>query len=314
MELVIDYIRSVFSTLCVICMLLPKISGLVKPTWSPENSEAVLNCVVVSDTHLDGNLFRDRNDKLRRIYTDISLCERKVDVLLNVGDMTNSGVDREYRNIRRLERYLKVDHTVVCLGNHDSWYGSDTLDYPSALANFTGYLAKKGIDTQKAYYSTEINGYHFICLATEASDHDEILPVYSEKQLDWFDRELSSAVDSGLPVFVLSHLAAAGKNGITSSNLPERVNEILLSHAGSAAPILFFSGHHHTFSPSILENEGSIYYINMPSTQYNDEFGDDENGGLGMTMEVCRNSITLRVRNFITETFPEGYRFEIGWQ
>lgn len=312
MENVISLIRSVFITLGVIAQLLPCRFGLTQNKWSPENEDAVLNCVIFSDTHTDGDPFRDRNDKLRKVYTGASSCTAPIDVVLNVGDLTNSGTAKDYRNVRNFDFWMKAENTVVCLGNHDSWNGSDTLDYDTALKNFTNYLAKHDIKTKTAYYAKAVKGVYFICLATERCDHDELTPVYSETQLNWFDETLTEAEKSGMPVFVLSHIPLSGKNGIGRTTLPDEVHDVLLAHSDYEKPILFFSGHYHDFSRNILENEKNFYYINMPSTQYNDEFGsEDERGGLGMTAELCGNKLILRVRNFITGTFVDGYRFEI---
>ena len=315
MNAVIEYILSIVITLETFFSLTPNLLGNVT-SYTPENEGVLLNCAIVSDTHADTNIFRDRTNKLRIAYAGINESSEDIDVLLNIGDITNSGTRKDYRTQKQLERrYIKAKHIVACMGNHDSWNESADPDYDEAVRLFLNYLKKKDINADKVYYSTVIKGYHFICLATESLDLHENTPVYSDTQLEWLDSELTKAEESGLPVFVLSHMPVNGHNGISSSALPARVGEILESHSAYGKPILFFSGHYHDFTPNIFDSEGNVYYINLPSLEYNDdtEYDCNDKGGQGLTMEVYENRIILKARNFITDKWADGYRLEIDF-
>lgn len=316
MEAVLSYIISIFLTIETIFSLAPNLFGKVT-TYAPEENGIILNCAVVSDTHADRNIFRDRTDILRKAYAGIGESSESIDVLLNIGDITNSGTRQDYRTQKRLEKvYVKAENYVSCLGNHDSWNESADPDYEEAKRLFIDYLKTKGIDSEKIYYSTVIDGYHFICLGTESLDLHEALPVYSVEQLQWLDSELKEAVKSGLPVFVLSHKPVAGHNGIEDSEgLPKAVDEIMQKYASAESPVIFFSGHYHDFTPSIFDSENNVYYVNMPSTEYNDETENEcnDNGGMGVTMEVYEGKIIIKARNFIKDKFIDGYRFEIDF-
>ncbi len=316
MKAVLSYIISVFLTIETIFSLVPNLFGKVT-TYAPEESGIILNCAVVSDTHADRNIFRDRTDRLRRAYAGINESGEKINVLLNIGDITNSGTRQDYRTQKRLEKvYLKAENYVPCLGNHDSWNESADPDYEEAKKLFLDYLKTKGIVSEKVYYSTVIDGYHFICLGTESLDLHEALPVYSDEQMQWFDSELQEAVKSGLPVFVLSHKPVSGHNGIENSEgLPGTVDEIMQKYASAENPVVFFSGHCHSFSSDIFDSENNVYYVNMPSTEYNDETENEcnDNGGMGLAMEVYEKKIILKARNFITDKWIDGYRFEIDF-
>ena len=313
MNTVLEFIVSIIITLETIFSLTPNIFGQVK-SYAPEGNGIILNCAVVSDTHADRNNFRDRTNNLRMAYAGIRESCEDIDVLLNIGDITNSGTRQDYATQKLLQKvYIKAKHTVACLGNHDSWNESADPDYPEAKRLFLKYLKHNGIESENVYYSEVIDGYYFICLGTEALDLHENLPVYSDEQLSWFSDTLDKATESGLPVFVLSHLPLSGHNGIGGSNLPSAVDDILKSHADYDKPILFFSGHCHTFSPAIFEQSGNVCYINMPSVEYNDEteYECNDKGGMGMTMEVYSNRIILKARNFIKDEWAENYRFVI---
>lgn len=315
MEMVLEYILSILLTVQIIFSLGPNLFGQVK-SYEPERDNVILNCAVVSDTHADRNYFRDRSDILRNAYAGINESSEKIDVLLNIGDITNSSNKLDYATELMLEKaYIRARNTVACMGNHDSWNESADPDYDEAARLFKSYLQHNRIKSEKVYYSTVIDGYYFICLATEALDLHGALPVYSDEQLEWFSNELDRAEESGLPIFVLCHRPIAGRNNMNTSLLPAAVDEILQNHSDYDKPILFFSGHCHTFSPAIFDSENNIYYINMPSLEYNDEveYECNENGGMGVTMEVSEDSIVLKARNFIKDEWIDGYRFEIDF-
>lgn len=314
MNAVIAYIVSIFITLQTIFSLLPQMS---KVTYSPAHDNVILNCAVVSDTHADNNSFRDRTNILRRAYTGIGNSSEPIDVLLNAGDITNSGDTREYWNEERLEDvYIKPAHTVACLGNHDSWNGSADPHYDKALSLFYGYLKTRGIQTDKPYYATVIEGYYFICLGTESLDLHEAAPIYSEAQLQWFDDTLTKAEQSNLPIFVLTHKPIEGHHGITGDSVTSAAFDgVLQGHSSYAKPILVFSGHHHTFGKQNYESQGNIYYFNLPSMEYNDETEGkcNDKGGMGLTMEVYENEIIIRSRNFIKDKNIDGYELVISF-
>lgn len=316
MQFILDYILSIFVTLSTIFSLIPGLAGN-NTSYSPEKDGIILNCTVVSDTHFDKNSFRDRTNILRRTYAGIAESSRDIDVLLNIGDITNSGCEREYLNANKITNfYVKPKHMVACLGNHDSWHESADPNNELAQKLFIQYINRNGVKCDNVYYSTVIDGYRFICLATETLDIDGEPPTYSEEQIAWFDNELTKAEESNLPIFVLCHRPLSGYNGITSEMVPKAINDVLDKHSRYSKPIIVFTGHCHTLSPNWIDSKGSIYSIQLPSTEYNDEveYECNDNGGMGLTMEVYENSIVFKARNFQKDLFVEGYRREIEWQ
>lgn len=282
--------------------------------YSPEGNGVILNCAVVSDTHTDSNALRDRNFILRNAYSGIGRSSRRIDVLLNAGDITNSGTAMEYAICNTLYRtYINPRHYVACMGNHDSWNGSASPDYNRAKRLFLSHLRANGTNADNVYYYEKINSYYFICLGTEGLDHDDIKPVYSEKQLKWFDSVLTEAVKSKKPVFVLSHKPVAGYNNAGTDCVPSRVDAIMKAHATKSSPVIFFSGHLHHFGKKMYDRGGNVFYVNLPSTEYNDgtQFYANDKGGTGLVMEVYSDRVVLRARNFIKDSFIDGYRYVI---
>lgn len=311
--IIYDRIVASFLTLVTIINILPgMITG--KTTYGPCEDDIILNCAVVSDTHADGNPVRDRSDILRQSYAGISRCSKKTDVVLNIGDVTNSGSRLEYKYCKRIMKtYLNSDTFIACMGNHDSWNGSADPDYEAAKKLFIDFINSYGNEAKNVYYCRIIKGYHFICIGTESLDIDGQPPVYSEAQIKWFEDEIIKAEKSGKPVFVLSHRPLNGRNGINSSGvIPQKFDEIMQAHS-TTVPILFFSGHCHTFSNNLYEKSGNVHYFNLPSTEYNDETigGPNDKGGMGLTMEVYEDKIIINARNFIKDKNIEGFSYEI---
>ncbi|MCQ2470647.1 MAG: metallophosphoesterase [Clostridia bacterium] len=315
MSAVLDYIVSMFVTISLLFNMLPAIMNHA-PLYSPESEDVKLNCVVVSDTHFDNNYFRDRTDIMRKTYLGIGKCSEDIDVMMNLGDITNSGSKAEYRHANVITKtYVKPKNYVACIGNHDSWNGSADPDFDTALSLYFKHLKAFGIKTDKVYYSQEIEGYWFICLGSESIDIDDCPLNYSEEQLQWFNDTLAQAVQSEKPVFVLNHKPIAGHNGVEYDyGLPSEIEEIMNKYDTKESPVLYFSGHRHTFAPeNAFERDGDVYYLNLPSTEYNDDTigTPNDNGGMGVTMEVYENKIVIKYRNFIKNEFVDGFRFEI---
>ena len=87
------------------------------------------------------------------------------------------------------------------------------------------------------------------------------------------------------------------------------------ANANAEALIILFSGYCHTFGKSLYENEENVYYFNLPSTEYNDETEDKITGcgGMGLTMEIYKEIIIIKARNFIKDKFFDGYRYGINF-
>lgn len=316
MSAVTEILTSVLLTAATLFNLFPCMLGLGPKTYSPEEEGVKLNCAIVSDTHADGNPVRDRTNILRNTYAGIGRGTAKTDVLINAGDITNSGTAKEYRCMNRLiKTYVRPEYNVSCFGNHDSWHESADPDYGEAVRLFLKYLKKYGTDTDRVYYSKIIDGYYFICTGTESLDLDENAPTFSPEQLSWLDACLSEAVENGKPVFVLCHKPFRGYNGITYNYGTDGIRDIILKYKNSSVPVFVFSGHCHDFTPKCFESDGTVYFLNLPSTEYNDEteYECTELGGMGFVMEVYGHKVILRARNFIKDKFIDGYRFEVDF-
>lgn len=292
--------------LLVIFECVPK--AAFAPRQKPE-SDVLLNAVIIADIHTDGDPTRDRNNLIRQEFTGLTRYAGKTDALIMDGDITNCGDKKEYRHLRSMLRtYVKTKQLVPVMGNHDSWNQSEDPDFEEATRLFQKFCRFCKIKTDKNYYSIGIKGYKFIILGTEALSHNQA--TFSDEQLKWLDTELASEAGNGKPVFVMCHQTLADKNGTVGigdggsvgEQSPE-VEAIMKKYADDGMKILYTSGHMHDMGENSFQQDGNIYYLNLPAFQYD--------GGIGCSLKVYENKIQLQFVDYLNGTELEDYSFGI---
>ena len=266
--------RAVISILVVINCLPTAFSARFQ---NKKAEDVLLNAVITADLHTDGDITRDRNNELRKRFTAVTEKTGKTDAFILAGDLTNSGDEKEYTFLMSmLTAYTSSEKYIPAMGNHDSWHHSDDPDFGLATKYYQNFCRFCSIKSGKNYYSAKVNGYTFISLGTEALSHNQA--TFSGEQLKWFDGELAKAAADNKPVFVICHQTLAGKNGTgpadDSGCIGEQSGEvegIMKKYADDGMTILFISGHmHESVSSKSLDRRGSIYYLNLPSFQYDE--------------------------------------------
>ncbi|MBR3438335.1 MAG: metallophosphoesterase [Clostridia bacterium] len=264
--------------------------------------DIALKAVLVSDIHADADPTRDRTNLMREVFAAIGRTQNDADTLVMSGDLTNSGDLREYINLENsLNLYCRIYDRVPEMGNHDSWHHSDDPDYSKAQTYFRQFCLWNGINTDKVYFTKQVNGIPFIVTGVEDCDFKN--PYHSEEQLAWLEKELNAAVEDATPVFLICHKPV---EDLCDSSA--RMAEILKNAAQKAkAPIVYVSGHQHEIGENTFSREGMLVYLNLPSMLYTDD------GGLGFTAEIREHSLTLTGMNFLTSTPLEDYIYIIEY-
>ncbi len=278
--------------------------------------QLLFSAALIADTHSDSGFFHDRSKALRRIVCGISHAERLPDALVIAGDISNATDEKEYGMFKWcLKTFNDVPALIPAVGNHDT-RASDT--YEEAEKYFCDFAAAFGINTEKTYYATEVNGYPFIVLGSEGQLRLEA--VLSDEQLAWFETELQKAVKGDKPVFIISHqplyksnnvfydASAETNHGIGAQS--DKVEAILRKYVPLCkAPVFFISGHLHwnygveRIDTDFMEN---LVSVNLPSVSKN-----EATTGLGMSLEVYKDKILLRGINYITQEWIEDWQYEI---
>ena len=275
-----------------------------------------LNAVIVSDTHTNDTTTHEHNRTLAKLFSGIGKSKSRVDAVVLPGDLTETATPREYSNLAAvIKRYNKADALIPALGNHDVRGDMSKDDYDANMRQYYAFCQTMGVDADKPYWCKTINGYRFLVLGAEAEIKD--CTWFSDEQLQWLDRQLTEAEQVGKPVFIVNHQVIDHTNDVDNlwwyagsiGDQSDQVKEIITRHTENGLTVVFISGHLHAeYNPYSFEQVGDrLYFLNLPSAQYTEEFGQ------GCTLECYTDRVLIRTRNFITgEWLPDEYTVPLG--
>lgn len=254
---------------------------------------------VISDLHIHGKAHQ-YNENLEQAIIELNQVNAYADVLCIVGDMTESGKDKEYDQLNQLLKIGNQKETYMILGNHDvRWLEGG---YEEAYNRF---LKKSGMP--QAYFDKWINGYHLIFLATSQDLKDQA--ILAEKQLVWLEAKLAEGIDDK-PIFVFLHQSilntSAGSYQVDAYNqeYPDGVveGEQLKKILGKYPQAICFTGHTHAVvnHPKTVYEKQGTYYVNTGSVAYtiaSEGYGEDESSQ-GLCIEVYDKEVVIKGRDF----------------
>ena len=279
----------------------------------PLNSdECNLSFAAISDIHMTSSELR--SFMLTFGLHDMENYDEELDLLVCTGDLTDHGEKEEWEMLERtFSNYKPAKEIILAQGNHDTWTEDDGYDL--ARDYFIEYNNKiTGRNIEKEYYSTKVNGYTFIVLASET---DRTSMYMSDEQLDWFAAEMEKASKDGLPVFVICHWPINQSHGLPETwgeedmepddggigDQSAAVEEIIKKYKN----VFMISGHvHNGFSNDrqaetngyvSVESHGSFHSINLPTYMYMTIRGRVANG-TGYQIEVYDDKVEIRGRSF----------------
>lgn len=287
--------------------------------------ECKLNFAAISDIHMDKTVLR--SFMLEFGLHDMENSDEEIDLLVCSGDLTDHGEKEEWDMLAdTFAKYTPAKEIILAQGNHDTWTEDDGYDL--ARDYFIEYNNKiTGRNTESEYYSTKVNGYTFIVLASE----DDRTSMYmSDKQLEWLDSEMEKASKDGLPIFVISHWPINQTHGLPETwgdkdmepddggigDQSAAVEEILKKYNN----VFMITGHiHNGFSNErqadingyvSVESHGSFHSINLPTYMYMTIRGRVANG-TGYQIEVYDDRVELRPRSYSAGVWYTDYNVTI---
>ena len=281
-----------------------------------------LNFAAISDIHMTDEFARVQ--VLKCGLWDMDHAADKLDALVLAGDLTDHGLEEEYENLKKaFEPYTPAKEILMAVGNHDTWTDEDDR-YEPAKENFIRYSKEiTGRELTECYYTTEINGYTFIVMASEGTSTSAYI---SDTQLQWLREEMDKAAEKELPIFVVSHWPLAETHGLPETwgdEEPElldgsfgdqnyQVEAILKDYEN----VFMISGHIHNglvndrqadiYGYTSVESDGSFHSINLPSYMYMGIRGRVFNG-LGYSIEVYEKEVLIRARSFTSDVWYTDY-------
>ncbi len=281
----------------------------------------------IADTHMTEEAYR--RGMLKLGLDDMERSAYPLDALLIVGDMTDNGEAVEYEALRdTFRRYKPAKNIILACGNHDTWTKNET---PGIIKEyFTRYTEEiTGRPIEEMYYSTEVNGYHFIVLGSEG---DGVCAYISDTQLAWLEEEMEEVSQDGKPIFVLSHWPMNETHGLPESwgnqnphpydggfgAQSEQVEAILKSYDN----VFLISGHLHLgftnrytedlYTYRTIETYGSVHSINLPVYTYaNVPRQGTSSNGTGCVFEVYDDEVVIRARSFSAGVWYTFYTWNI---
>ncbi len=322
----ISFIRSIVAVIMsLLSFCFSGVFGDFTADTKPLKDDCKLYFASISDIHMTEETAR--RDMLRFALEDFEKSTYPLDALVLAGDLTDHGEEPEWEMLKKaFEPYNPAKNIVMAQGNHDTWTEDDKYDLARTL--FIKYNKEiTGREIEKEYYSTKINGYTFIVMASES---DRVAAYISDAQLEWLSSEMEKASADGLPIFVVSHWPINESHGLPETwgdEEPEpddggfgdqsaRVEEILKSYKN----VFLISGHIHsgfnhqgyedTYGYMSVESDGSFHSVNLPSYMYMTIRGRIANG-TGFNFEVYEDEVIIRGRSYSAGVWYSDYNWTI---
>lgn len=284
--------------------------------------EIRLNFAAIADIHMTDEFARVQ--VLKCGLWDMDHAYDDLDALVLAGDLTDNGRVEQYENLKKaFEPYSPAKEIIMAVGNHDTWTDENDA-YEPAKENFIKYSKEiTGRELTECYFTTQINGYTFIVMASEDTHTDAYI---SDTQLQWLREEMDKASEKDLPVFVISHWPLAESHGLPETwgdDEPElldgsfgdqnyEVEAILKDYEN----VFFITGHLHNgfvneaqenfYGYVSVESDGSFHSINLPSFMYMGIRGRVMNG-CGYSIEVYEDEVLVRARSFTSDIWYTDY-------
>ncbi len=311
MAFLYSFLSSLLSVLFTISTPFSILTGQTLKATNPDNIKLCFSAI--SDTHLTESPVRDT--MLKQGFKDMSREDSPLDAVVMPGDLTDHGEKVMFDHFFADASELRVANLIATTGNHDTW-SEDGIE--AGMGYFVdGYNAYTGRSITKPYYSTLVNGYTFITLASEG---DSTTPDISDAQVLWLSDEMSKAAQAGLPIFVVCHFLINGVNGQEElwedggiGAQSDAIRAILKQYDN----VFFISGHMHSGlmgsttqkikGYSSIESDGSLHFINVPCYTYLNTSAGNPLSGCGYLFEVYDDYVLIRARNYAMSYWLEMY-------
>ena len=280
---------------------------------------------VVSDIHVQSTNPVAQN-KFQLMLGD--MVKLHVPNLVINGDLGDGGL-KDYNTLGNLIRQQK-NHPAIfyTIGNHEfyqayhnpftnTWspetFPNGETDV-SALNRFLKFTGRN-----RVYFDEYLQGYHLIFLGSEKSAISDRTygdrAFLSNEQLTWLESKLIEKYTPGKPIFVFLHqpLIRLGSTLNKSDFViqADQLREIL----NRFPEVFFFHGHIHRqleLPTTILKKE--FVMINSSSV-YLPRDADGQalpNKSEGIVVEVLKNKVIIKGRDFLTKTWIPGTQYEFN--
>ncbi len=286
------------------------------PIVPADPSRVCLTAVLWSDLHFSGYYSPERAMHCRTAIADLSAATAPVDALVIAGDLAENGkrAEKDYL-AEQLNTIPQVRYILPASGNHDT----RLRHIAHSKVKFAAFCKKvnPALDTDRLYYSFDVNGYTFIVLGTTKIMFEET--CFDEEEIAFLRRELARGTKDGKPVFVVLHQPLRRTHNLPHSwDYPgdERgavgpQSDYIRGIMNEFKNVFLLTGHlHRGFSLNTYEEVGSIHSVNIPSLGMFNKDSEYGNAGQGFVMEVYPEKVLFRPRDFLSGGFIPEYNRE----
>jgi 3',5'-cyclic-AMP phosphodiesterase len=271
----------------------------------------IMQFPVMSDVHICGepninqgvpNCRGDANENFLKALKDYQMTAPGYKTIAIVGDLTNQGLENQYRKFMELlsTHANPGSNTLLAIGNHE-FIENKYWQHPLLASKLlvSRFITETGMDN--VYYDKWIGGYHFITLGSEGSflgNHKA--PYISNRQYRWLKQTLSQKAAANKPIFIFLHQpirhTVFGSEASYADFKGWRLKKILRKYPQA----FLFSGHSHYD----LNNPKTVYQkgftmVNTASVSYviNDK-GRQAGLSQGLLVDVYKDRVEIKAREF----------------
>jgi Icc protein len=291
--------------------------------------EPLLSYFILSDLHvIAGNEQTPR--KFKQALEDIHGFKDKVEAVLLTGDLTDSGLERDYKEVRKIMNGYKFPNVHANMGNHEYYTvwmndknvwsqktapnGKTNEHSREQFLNFFGY--------QKPYNELTVNGYTVLLMSQETYVQEKAEvgegAWYSDEQMKWLKDRLAAVYEPGKPIFIMTHqpLPPSGQDGGSHQLIRAMEFRSILEPYKN---IFVFCGHRHmdfqNGSPHYVKESFHYFHnssVGRPLNRNSQQV--EKNKSQGLYVQVYADKIVLKGREFSNRTFIQEANWTINLQ
>jgi Icc protein len=293
------------------------------------NDDSLLSYFILSDLHVvAGDEQTPR--KFKQALEDIHNFDHKVEALMLTGDLTDSGLERDYKEFGRILSGYKFPNVYANMGNHEyytvwmdsknKWSketapnGKSNAHSREQFLNFFGY--------KKPYNELTVNGYTILLMSQETYVQEKAEvgegAWYSNEQMKWLKDRLAVVYEPGKPIFIMTHqpLPPNGEDGGSHQLIRAKEFRSILKPYKN---VFVFCGHRHmdfqNGSPHYVRETFHYFHnssVGRPLNRLSQQ--DVKNKSQGLYVQVYADKIVLRGREFSNRTFISEANWTIDLQ
>ena len=291
-----------------------------------QTGKEIMSFQVVSDMHITTKTDGYASLNFEKFLTDLTTNDPDSVGIFVGGDLVDKGNQEEYNTFNTIwngvetatGKTLPSMHAVI--GNHEFW---TEKTYEGTVALFNANTGRK--DAKTLYYAEEVNGYHFIYLAsgklTAASNTSHTNAELGDVQLAWFANEMQKRAEDGKPIFVFLHqplqdtVTGAGSDSVKDH---EEVKSILKDYPQT----FFFTSHSHmnlnTPGTMVSSEDGICNMFNTSAISYlmNTHYTDKtitSDGAEAYYVEVYEDKVLVRGKDVTTNKWMPSAQFVVSF-